>query len=82
MIRLIIREVNHFLAKFFDDAYSLGYDDGEGDAVTQMFDELKSNEMVRDTPEPSEKIEKIHWCNECGVFRGNKCYCEENDDDD
>ena len=35
MIRLIMREINHFLAKFFDEAYELGYDDGLEERYTK-----------------------------------------------
>ena len=45
MIKLIISKINHFLAKFFDEAYELGFDDGLEERYT------KSNEIVRDTPD-------------------------------
>ena len=61
MIRLIIREVNHFLAKFFDEVYELGYDDGleeryiprvqGGECPGYCRRLMKANEIVRDTPD-------------------------------
>ena len=64
MIRLIIREVNHFLAKFFDEVYELGYDDGLEERYIprvqggecpgycrRLMKSMKSNEIVRDTPD-------------------------------